>query len=105
MTPCVCIGVCMKPLDSGAWLAADVNRLDVTDGPARLHGQGGNNALRVHDRGVAQVVQAASWKICAPAFHQTASPNLTPFLARSSGVMQPSAPSIAQRAWITSISR
>ena len=31
---------------------------------------------------------------------------LTPlYLARSSGVTQPSAPSMAQRAWITSISR
>ena len=37
--------------------------------------------------------------------HQTASPNLTPFFASSSGVTQPRAPSMAHLAWMTSISR
>jgi len=44
--------------------------------------------------------------MAAPALNQTAlSPNGTPLLASSSGVTQPRAPSMAQRAWISSSSR
>jgi hypothetical protein len=56
---------------------------------------------------VAEVVEAtlASLKIWEPALNQTASPNFTPLRASSSGKTQPSAPSMAQREWITSSSR
>ena len=44
-------------------------------------------------------------KMVEPALNQTPSCRGTPLALSSSGVMQPRAPSMAQRAWITSSSR
>jgi hypothetical protein len=54
------------------------------------------------EAGAAEVVEAVALEDLCARLEPTASPNLTPlYLARISGVTQPSAPSIAQRAWMT----
>ncbi|WVZ66364.1 LOW QUALITY PROTEIN: hypothetical protein U9M48_015595 [Paspalum notatum var. saurae] len=67
-----------------------------------LESQHGEDALRVHQVGVAQS-RPPSEKICAPALNHTGSLKSTrTHFSSTSGVMQPSAPSMAHRPWITS---